>query len=335
MATSQDFVNWVCSPDRVDYRFLKYVLLAESNAFLRFAHGTTHQTIYFPEAKAFHVCTPPIGEQRAIAEILGSLDDKIELNRRMNRVLEDMARAIFKAWFVDFEPVKAKADGATGFPGMPQEVFVQLPDRFTDSELGPVPEGWEATCLGEMLDITMGQSPPSKHYNDDGNGLPFHQGVRYYGSRFPDHRVFCTLESRLAEANDVLLSVRAPVGRINVADRRMVIGRGLAAARHPEGCCSYTLYMLKHMFAEEDSVGDGTIYKAVTKKFLLQMPVVDAPITVVREAEALLAPIDHIIAMNERESRVLAGLRDTLLPKLISEKLRVPQAEKILEDRIG
>lgn len=106
MATSQDFVNWVCS-DAVDYRFLKYVLLAERNAFLRFASGTTHQTIYFPEVKAFHVALPSIREQHAISHILGSLDDRIELNRRMNDALESTTRALFKSWFVDFDTVHA------------------------------------------------------------------------------------------------------------------------------------------------------------------------------------------------------------------------------------
>jgi type I restriction enzyme S subunit len=95
MATSQDFVNWVCS-EEIDHQFLKYVLMAERSAFLRFASGTTHQTIYFPEVKAFHVCLPPLVEQRAIAHILGTLDDKIEMNRRMRETLEATARALFK-----------------------------------------------------------------------------------------------------------------------------------------------------------------------------------------------------------------------------------------------
>ena len=126
MATSQDFVNWVCS-DNLDSQFLKYVLLGEQSVFLRFASGTTHQTIYFPEAKAFHVCLPPILTQRAIAHILGTLDDKIELNRRMNETLEAMAQALFKSWFVDFDPVRAKMEGRD--TGLPQEIADLFPDR--------------------------------------------------------------------------------------------------------------------------------------------------------------------------------------------------------------
>src|SRR6266850_1826166 len=151
MATSQDFVNWVCS-GALDYRFLKYVLLAERSAFLRFASGTTHQTIYFPEVKAFHVCLPPINEQREIAHVLGALDDKIELNWRMNETLEAMARALFKSWFVDFDPVRAKAEGRD--PGLPKPLADLFPARLVDSALGEIPEGWEVGILGDVAEHT-------------------------------------------------------------------------------------------------------------------------------------------------------------------------------------
>jgi type I restriction enzyme S subunit len=149
MATSQDFVNWVCS-EQLDYRFLKYVLLAENRSFLRFASGTTHQTIYFPEVKAFHICLPPVTEQKAIAHILGTLDDKIELNRRMNETLEAMARAIFKSWFVDFDPVRAKMDGRQPL-GMDVDTAALFPDGFEhlrDGEL--LPRGWRIASLHEL-----------------------------------------------------------------------------------------------------------------------------------------------------------------------------------------
>ena len=110
MATSQDFVNWVCGPD-LDHRFLKYILLSEHVSLLRFASGTTHQTIYFPEAKAFHVCIPDKEEQTQIAEVLQALDDRIENLRETNATLEAIAQALFKSWFVDFDPVRAKQQG--------------------------------------------------------------------------------------------------------------------------------------------------------------------------------------------------------------------------------
>ena len=158
MATSQDFVNWVCS-EALDHQFLKFVLLAEKSAFLRFASGTTHQTIYFPEVKAFHICLPPLSEQRAIAHILGTLDDKIELNRRMNETLEAMARALFKSWFVDFDPVRAKAEGRD--LGLPKPFADLFPARLVDSELGEIPEGWEVGPLDSVLVLQRGFDLPA------------------------------------------------------------------------------------------------------------------------------------------------------------------------------
>ena len=206
---------------------------------------------------------------------------------------------------------------------MPQHVFDSLPTRFVDSEIGPVPEGWEVKALSECIHLTMGQSPPSEFYNESGEGLSFHQGVTDYGFRFPTHRVYCTTEGRIAEPLDVLLSVRAPVGRINVADRRLVLGRGLAGLRHRSDRQSFLLQQLCHVFAEEDAVGDGTIYKAVTKQFLEQMPFLSPSEQAQDAFESLARPFDDFIASFEAESRKLAEIRDLLLPKLLSGDVRV------------
>ena len=316
-------------PEELDPRYLHYHLVspAQQAAMLTLAGGgATRNALTKGMIENFEVPAPPRDEQRAIAELLGALDDKIEQNRKMARALERLARSMFRAWFVDFEPMKAKAGGATAFPSVPQHVFVALTGGFVDSEIGPVPEGWEVMPLSQCAQLTMGQSPPSEYYNKTGDGLPFHQGVTDYGFRFPTHRVFCTEESRIAEEGDVLLSVRAPVGRINVADRRLVLGRGLAGLRHPNNRQSFLLYQLGHVFAEEDSVGDGTIYKAVTKEFLSQMPVLSPPEDVQSAFETIARPLDELIAASVFESRKLAAMRDYLLPKLLSGKIRVESA---------
>lgn len=158
---------------------------------------------------------PEEPEQRAIAHILGTLDDKIELNRKMNETLEEMARALFKDWFVDFGPTRAKIAGRE--PYLPAEVWELFPDRLVDSELGEIPEGWSVKSVKECFNLTMGQSPPGHTYNDEGDGLPFFQGRTDFGFRYPENRRYCTDPKRIAEAEDTLVSVRAPVGDINMA----------------------------------------------------------------------------------------------------------------------
>ena len=335
-----DAPPFVCSPqttfwrtldeERLDRRYL-YCFM-RSSAFTDQWMARSNETamaayVSLTAQRQLNVALPEIDEQLAIADVLGALDDKIEQNRRTARALERLARAIFRAWFVDFEPVRAKAAGADSFPSMPQHVFDALPTRFVDSEIGPVPEGWEVKTISESILLTMGQSPPSEFYNESGEGLPFHQGVTDYGFRFPTHRVYCTTEGRIAEPEDVLLSVRAPVGRINVADRRLVLGRDLAGLRHRSDLQSFLRQQICHVFAEEDAIGDGTIYKAVTKRFLEQMPLL-LPSEQAQEAfENLARPLDDLIAVCEVESRKLAETRDLLLPQLLSGQIRVEVAD--------
>ena len=134
--------------------------------------------------ESFNVQAPPdVTEQRAIAHILGTLDDKIELNRRMNETLEAMARALFKSWFVDFDPVRAKMEGRD--TGLPQHVAYLFPSRLVASEFGEIPEGWEVGCVDDAFDLTMGQSPPGRTYNETGEGIPFYQGRADFTFRFP------------------------------------------------------------------------------------------------------------------------------------------------------
>ena len=319
-----DTAYYVVPKTNLDMRWLYYAIIHHQLGQIDDGSpipSTTRAAVYPRE-----LIVPKPEEQRAIAGVLGALDNKIEHNRRTARALEELARSIFRAWFVDFEPVKAKVAGAVSFPSMSQVVFDALPTQFVESEIGLAPAGWKVKSVGECIQLTMGQSPPSKFYNESGEGLPFHQGVRDYGFRFPTHRVYCTVEGRIAEPDDVLLSVRAPVGRINVADRRLVLGRGLAGLRHRSKHQSFLRQQICHVFAEEDSIGEGTIYKAVTKRFLEQMPLLLPSEQAQGAFESLARPLDALIAMCEMESQKLAETRDLLLPKLLSGKTRVEVA---------
>jgi type I restriction enzyme S subunit len=178
----------------------------------------------------------------------------------------------------------------------------------------------------------MGQSPPGETYNEAGEGLPFYQGRSDFGSRFPTRRVYCTAPTRLARAGDTLISVRAPVGDINMATEDCAIGRGVAAARHRSGSRSYTYQFMRgldEVFGRFEA--EGTVFGSIGKKDFCGIPCAIPPRVVVSAFEHLCSVLDSRIEHNERESRTLAALRDALLPKLISGELRVKDAERFLE----
>jgi len=290
---------------------------------------TVQATLNLRDVAELPIVLPPPGERGAIARILGALDDKIELNRRMNETLEAMARALFKSWFVDFDPVRAKAEGRD--TGLPKPVADLFPAGLVDSELGEIPEGWEVGCVDDEFDLVMGQSPPGNTYNEAGEGSPFYQGRADFGFRYPTRRVFCTSPTRFARAGDTLISVRAPVGDINMAAEDCAIGRGVAAARHKTGSRSYSyqfMRSLEEVFARFEA--EGTVFGSINKKDFHSIPTIRPPRAIVIQFEKTMCPIDTRIELNERESGTLANLRDTLLPKLISGGLRVGDGRGLL-----
>jgi len=188
---------FVCSPQttfwrtldesKIDRSFLYYYL--QSEEFVeqwQCRKGETDMADYvsLTAQRELTLRLPDIGIQKAVGFLLSALDYKIELNRKMNHTLEELAAALFKSWFMDFDPVVAKRGGKKSV-GVPASVLPLFPDHFEDSELGPIPKGWKASRLGENFNITMGQSPPGSTYNEKGDGLPFYQGRTDFGFRFP------------------------------------------------------------------------------------------------------------------------------------------------------
>jgi len=330
VALAQRLIALRGKSDVLDNTFLKFLMQSvEVQDQLRArASGTTVLGIKQSELRKVLLTIPPLSEQRAIAHILGTLDDKIELNRRMNETLEAMARALFKSWFVDFDPVRAKSEGRD--TGLPKPIADLFPDSFEDSELGEIPQGWRLGSVDDEFDLTMGQSPPGETYNGAGEGLPFYQGCTDFGFRFPARRIYCTASTRLAKAGDTLVSVRAPVGDINMATEDCAIGRGVAGVRHKTGSRSYSYQFMKsirEVFARFEA--EGTVFGSIGKKDFHAIACVNPPREFVLAYEARVSPLDDFIEVNERESRTLAALRYTLLPKLISGQVRVPNSKRI------
>ena len=321
---STEFIVVRGRPGVTDDRFAYY--LTRSEKFRDFAIGqmtgtSGRQRVPTESLNDFIMALPTMPEQRAIARILGTLDDKIELNRRMCRTLEEMARALFKSWFVDFEPVRAKMAGKD--PGLPRHLADLFPDRLIDSELGKIPEGWTALPLGDCFNLKMGQSPPSISYNDDGQGLPFFQGNADFGFRFPNNRKFCTNPKRIADTGDTLVSVRAPIGDINMAYSNCCIGRGIVALRHKSNSASFTYYSLltiqKEMMSYEDT---GTVFGSINRKQLEEITIREPSNPIVRKFCNLVSPLDKSIENLANVIDCLRKLRESLLPKLISGSLK-------------
>ena len=310
MAFNQD-VKAVRAKGGLLKAYLPYLLLGRKHDLLGLVDLAGHGTgrLVTDQVTGLPVDIPPIGEQQAIAYVLGALDDKIELSRRMNETLEQMAQAIFKSWFIDF-------DGH---------------DDLVDSPIGLVPRGWEAGTLGDVTEITMGQSPPGSTYNENGQGIPFFQGATDFGAVFPTNRVYCTAPTRFAEQWDVLISVRAPVGRANLARERCAIGRGVASIRSQSGHRSYAWCLIKGLSAVLDVYnGEGTVFGSINKKALHAVRVVVPPIAEVAAFEKVARPLLSRLQVTADESRTLVVLRDTLLPRLISGEIRIPDAERVV-----
>ena len=322
-------------PANLDADYLRYYLVAPAIQTLLLSwagSGGTRNALTKGMIESLEIPIPSLREQRAIAHVLGTLDDKIELNRRMNKTLEAMARALFKSWFVDFEPVRAKMEGrwrrSESLSGFPAEHYDLFPDRLVDSELGEIPEGWGVKALGECYDLTMGQSPPGSTYNDNGNGTPFFQGSTDFGGRYPTNRRYCTEPARLAQAEDTLVSVRAPVGAINRAWERCCIGRGVAALRHKSGSAAYTYYAI---WATQPEIGQyehtGTVFGAIGGQQFRSLLMLEPPDETVAAFHRIGQDLDRRIRSNVKESRALAIQRDALLPKLMSDQ--IPLNERV------
>jgi type I restriction enzyme S subunit len=295
------------NPALVDSRFLYYYFAGpQMVAYIRNrAIGSAVPGINLGILKSLPVPLPPIWTQQRIASILSAYDDLIENNTRRIQILEEMAQAIYREWFVEFR-----------FPGHEDM-------RMVDSELGPIPEGWEARKMSGIAKVIMGQSPPSGFYNESGEGLPFHQGVTNFGKHFPTHKAFSTSGDRRAETGDILFSVRAPVGRINVADRHLILGRGLCAIRPSSAVTTFLLFQLKHLFQTEDIIGSGSIFNAVKRSDMENLPVIwpaDEPRT---RFEELANPMFSLIKTLTYTIRALQKSRDLLLPRLISGEIDV------------
>lgn len=355
------FCRTGCLLDRpglnVNPKFLAYHLSAPGNQewIIRHAIGATMPNLNTGILAAVPLKIPQRDVQDRIANILSSLDSKLALNRQINTTLESMAQALFKSWFVDFDPVidnalaagttipaelKARAEARAALGDqrkpLPDHIRQQFPDRFVMSDdLGWVPEGWAQSDVGTEFDVTMGQSPPGHTYNGSGEGIPFFQGRADFGFRYPSNRIYCMEPKRYANKGDTLVSVRAPVGDVNMAASNCCIGRGVSASRHKSGSRSFTYYVmleLREYFKVYEA--EETVFGSINQKSFKALKHLATPEALVRLFEEQAGSFDERLEITTGETATLTMLRDTLLPKLLSGELRVPEAERQVEEAI-
>ena len=278
-----------------------------------------------------------LNEQRAIAHILGTLDDKIELNRRMNETLEAMARALFKSWFVNFDPVRAKMEGRD--TGLPQDLADLFPDRLVDSELGKIPEGWEVRALGDVAEVVGGTTPSTKQaeYWKGGThcwATPKDLSALTMPVLLDTERKITDvglqrIGSGLLPPGTVLLSSRAPIGYLAIAEMPVAINQGFIAMLPRERVSNQFLLRWSEAFHDEIvNHANGSTFLEISKSNFRQIPVVTPNESIMRTYGALASSLHKRVVSNEHLSRALAALRDALLPKLISGEIRLRDGDK-------
>jgi type I restriction enzyme, S subunit len=324
--------------DQIDLRYFYYLVKYIGLNHLK--DGTSNPSLSRDTFADLLLPQPPLAIQRAIATVLSTMDDKIELNRRMNETLEAMARAIFQSWFVDFDPVRAKAEGRD--PDLAKDIADLFPDRFEDSELDQIPAGWWVRPFSTMVEIIGGGTPKtsvSEYW--DGN-IPWFSVVDAPSES--DVFVISTekcitrkgLENssaRLLPEGTTIISARGTVGKLALVGAPMTMNQSCYGLRGIEAGSHFTYYATRNLVSILKQRSHGSVFDTITRDTLAGVNFIAPPKAVLEAFERVADPFMQRIKSNLSESRTLATIRDTLLPKLTSGELRVKDAEQFLKAR--
>ena len=347
---STEYIVLSGKPEESDSLFAYY--FARSPEFRRYAIGqmegtSGRQRVPSSAIERFPIALPSLPEQRAISHILGTLDDKIELNRKQNETLEAMARALFKAWFVDFEPVRAKLEGrwqrGQSLPGLPAHLYDLFPDRLVESELGEIPKGWRHSTIGEEVTVCGGSTPSTKESEFwEGGHHCWATPKDLSALKFPvlldtDRKItdagIAKISSGLLPVGTVLLSSRAPIGYLAIAEVPTAINQGFIAMKC-EGALP-NVFVLPWCWESMDAIvgnANGSTFQEISKSNFRPLRVVVPSSLVLESFTKSAGSLYRQMVENEKESHSLAHLRDTLLPKLISGELRISDSERFISE---
>ena len=327
-------------PDKVDGAYLFYSLNAREaqHQFHARANGVTRFGLRKADIGTVTVPVPPLPEQRRIAHILGTLDDKIELNRRMNETLEEMARAVFKDWFVDFGPVRAKMEGREAY--LPEEVWGLFPDRFVESELEEVPEGWGLRRLGDFGEVVTGKTPSTRNPRLYGDEIPFLKIPDMHGKMFVvdtstklSHEGASTQPKKTLPPGSVSVSCIATPGLVVLNHTDVQTNQQINSVIPYDGFSSNYLYWACRQLATDVMLGGsgGSVYSNMKKSTFSDLRTIDVDGTVSQAFDLMVSQLHGTILRNEMQTRLLSQIRDALLPVLVSGEVGIQDIDKVVK----
>ena len=314
---SQDIAKIDCNESLLDKDFAFY-LISSACVKKQLSAAAQQTKIRHTSPDKIKECTvwiPSLDVQKRIGRILTGIDNKIAINRQINDNLEAMAKQLYNYWFVQFD-----------FPNEEGKPYKSSGGVMAWNEKlkREIPQGWSNGVLSDVANITMGQSPDGSSYNEDGEGIIFYQGSTDFGLRFPDIRQYTTSPSRYANKGDILMSVRAPVGALNIANNDCCIGRGLSALSSKIGSMSHLYYLMNDFRLKFEGMNSaGTTFGSITKDELFSLPVIIPTKSVISEFEQVCEPIFDKQMIIGEEINALTKQRDDLLPLLMNGQTSV------------
>ena len=346
VALAQRVITLRGKKDFLDNTYLLYLFMTEEmqDQLKARATGTTVLGIKQSELRKVMIKAPPLVVQRSAANVLKNLDDRIALLRETNATLEAIAQALFKSWFVDFDPVHAKARGEPP-QGMDDATAALFPDSFEESELGMIPKGWRVEPIGDAVECVGGGTPNTKNTEfwepeefawttpKDLSGIQ--SPVLLETERKLSAIGLAKVSSGLLPIGSLLMSSRAPIGYLAITQIPVAINQGYIAML-PGGCLPpiYLLFWCQQNMEVIKNHANGSTFMEISKKAFRPLPAIIPDESIISAFTDLAEPLFARLVANEQQAQTLAQLRDTLLPKLISGRLRLPEAEALLAEEL-
>ena len=338
--TNQQVNTIIPNEDVVDHLYLYYSLLPRKSELQLLASGGSAQPILNKgQFSKLKVVVPPLKDQKAITHILGTLDDKIEFNQKINQTLEEIAKAIFKSWFVDFDPVRAKAEGRP--TGLPSEISDLFPDELVDSEIGDIPKGWEVTIVSGFGNVVCGKTPSTKDPENFGGEFPFITIPDMRGNlislstdRSVSEKGASALKGKMLPAGSICVSCIATPGLVSITTGESFTNQQInSIIPFSKSDREYLLFSMMTFGDLISSAGSGgSVFANLSTGRFKELPILRANEQTRTAFSKIVRPMLQRIELSQEEISTLSQLRDTLLPKLISGEVRIPDAEKFLEE---